>query len=142
MQGNGGTGLTHSPLSNFPTLFPLPSHNKYAFILQVLGTVAIRQLGKRCVRLHEHGCVEGHIEELAKLLHSFLFRLAAAIGEENEGDAMGLEIGEGAMSTREGFRRAKEDAVDAANHVSRGSAKLLIRGTLYSNANAKLGTLD
>lgn len=137
-----GKGLTHSPLSNFPTLIPLPSHNKYAFILQVLCAVAIRQLGKRCMRLHEYGCVEGQLEELAKLLHAFLFRLAAAIGKENEGDAMGLEIGEGAMSARERFRGAKEDAVDAANHISRVSNRLLIREILYSNANAKLGTLD
>lgn len=83
--------------------------------------MAIRQLGKRRMRLHEHGCIEGHLEELAKLLHAFLLRLATAIGEENKGDAVLLEIGEGAVSAGERFRGAKEDAVNAANQVSRFS---------------------
>lgn len=77
--------------------------------------MAIRHLRKRRMRLHEHGCVEGHFEELAKLLYAFLLCLTAAIGEEDKGDAVGLEMGEGAVSAREGFRGAEEDTVDTAN---------------------------
>ena len=65
-------GLTHSPLSNSPTFIPLSSHNKYAFILQTLLAMTVRQLRKGRMRLYEHRCVEGHFEELAKLLHAFL----------------------------------------------------------------------
>ena len=67
------------------------------------------------MRLHEHRCVEGHVEELAKLLYAFVFRLAAAIGEEDKGDAASLEMRESAVSAGEGFRGAEEDTVDAAN---------------------------
>ena len=47
-------GLTHSPLSDFPALVPLASHDQYAFVLQIVLAMAIRQLRKRRVRLHEH----------------------------------------------------------------------------------------
>ena len=56
------------------------------------------------MRLHEHRCIEGYLKELAELLHTLLFGLAAAIGEKDEGDAVGLEIGEGAVGAGEGFR--------------------------------------
>ena len=65
--------LTHSPLSNSPTFIPVPSYNEYTFVLQVLLAVTVRQLGKRRMRLDEHRCIEGHLEELAELLHAFLF---------------------------------------------------------------------
>lgn len=69
----GREGLTHSPLSNSPTSVPLPSHNECTFILQVLLATAIRQLGKRRMRLHEHRCIEGNFEKLAQLLHTLVF---------------------------------------------------------------------
>ena len=74
-----------------------------------------RHLCKRRVRLHEHGCIEGHFEQLAKLFHTLLFGLAATIGKEDERDTVSLEIGEGAMSAGERLRGAEEDAVNAAS---------------------------
>ena len=65
-------GLTHSPLSNSPTFLPLSSHKKYTFVFQVVLAIANRQLRKRRMRLHEHGCIEGNFEELAQLFHTFL----------------------------------------------------------------------
>lgn len=106
-------GLTHSPLSNLPTLVSLSSHNEYTFILQILLAMAIRQLRERRMRLYEHRCIQRYFKELAKLLYALLFRFAAAIGEEDEGDAVGLEIREGAVSAGKRFRGAKEDTVDA-----------------------------
>lgn len=74
-----------------------------------------RQLCKRRVRLHEHGLIEGHFEQLAKLFHTLLLGLAATIGKEDEGDTVVLEIGEGAMSAGKGLGGAEEDSVDAAD---------------------------
>ena len=54
--------------------------------------MAIYKLRKGCMGLYEHGGIEGYFEELAELLYAFLFRLAAAIGEEDEGNAVGLEV--------------------------------------------------
>ena len=65
--------------------------------------------------LYEHGGIEGHFEELAELLYAFLFRLASAIGEEDEGNAVGLEIGEGAVGTGKWFGGAEENTVNTAN---------------------------
>lgn len=47
-------GLTHSPLSDFPTLITLASHDEYTFILQAVLAMAIRQLRKRRMRLHKY----------------------------------------------------------------------------------------
>ena len=65
--------------------------------------------------LYEHGGVEGYFEELAELLYAFPFRLAAAIGEEDEGNVVGLEVGEGAVGAGEWFGGAEKDTVDTAN---------------------------
>ena len=65
--------------------------------------------------LYEHGGIEGYFEELAELLYTFLFRLAAAIGEEDEGNTVGLEVGKGAVGAGERFGGAEENAVDTAN---------------------------
>ena len=72
-------------------------------------------------------------------MHALGFGLAAAIGEKDEGDAVGLEIGKGAVSAGEGFGGAEEDAVDAGDMLagSRDSGFW----NFYSNANAKLGNL-
>lgn len=59
--------------------------------------------------------MEWHFEQLAKLFHTLLLRLAATIGKEDERNTVTLEIGEGAMGVGEGFRGAEEDSVDAAN---------------------------
>lgn len=65
------------------------------------------------MRLYEHGCIQRYFEELAQLLYALLFRFPAAIGKEDEGDAVGLEIREGAVGAGKGFRGAKENTVDA-----------------------------
>ena len=65
--------------------------------------------------LYEHGSIERYFEELNELLHPFLFRLAAAIGKEDERNAVGLEAGEGAVGAGEWFGGAKENTVDTAN---------------------------
>lgn len=106
-------GLTHSPLSNFPTPLSLPSHNEYTFILVILLAMAIYQFRKRRMRLYERGCIEGYFEELAQLLYTLPFRFPAAIGDEDEGDAVALEIREGAVGAEKRFRIAKEDTIDA-----------------------------
>lgn len=61
----------------------------------------------------------------------------AAIGEENEGDTLGLEVGKGFVRARERVGAAGEDTIDA------GGRELVWRvregGLTYSNANAKSG---
>lgn len=45
--------------------------------------------------LHEHARVERDAEELAEITDALGLVLAAAIGEEDKGDAVGLEVGQG-----------------------------------------------
>ena len=52
--------------------------------------------------LHEHARVERDFEEATKIAHAFGLVLAAAIGEEDEGDMVALEVGEGFGSVGEG----------------------------------------
>lgn len=68
---------------------------------------------KRGVALNEHGRVERDLQLLAQLGHSFRFVFAAAIGEQDEGDALALEVREGLVGARERVGAAKEDAIDA-----------------------------
>lgn len=111
-------GLKHSPLSDLSTRLPLSPHSEYTFVLQIPLAMAIRQLGERRMRLYEHGCIERYFEELTKLLYALLFRFPAAIGEKDEGDAVGLEIREGVVGTGKGFRGAKENTVDAVTMLA------------------------
>lgn len=50
---------------------------------------------------------------MAEFLDACGFAFPAAVGEEDEGDAVGLEVGEGAGGSGEGGRAAEEDAIDA-----------------------------
>jgi hypothetical protein len=63
--------------------------------------------------LHEEGGSEGDGEAVAELGDTVGFVLAAAVGEENEGDIVRLEVGEGTVGTGEGLRASEEHAVDA-----------------------------
>lgn len=53
--------------------------------------------------LYKEARVQWHSETLAEFRHSVGFMLAAAIGEEDEGDIVGLEIAEGFLGAREGL---------------------------------------
>ena len=63
--------------------------------------------------LHEHVHVEGHVEVPAEIGYALRFALAPAVGEEDEGDAVGLEVAEGGCGAGERRGAAEEDAIDA-----------------------------
>ena len=62
--------------------------------------------------LHKHVDVERDFQYITELIHTALFKLAPAIGKEDEGDAVGLEVGEGFSGARERFGAAEKDAID------------------------------
>ena len=62
--------------------------------------------------LHEHADIERDFEALAELFHPLRFALAAAIGEQDEGYALLLEVRKCFVGARKGVGAAKEDAVD------------------------------
>ena len=62
--------------------------------------------------LYEHADVQGHFEMVGDFLDSLSLALPAAIGEEDEGNALFLEIAEGFASTGKGIGAAEEDAID------------------------------
>lgn len=64
--------------------------------------------------LHEHGRVERHLQLLAQLGHALRLVLAAAVGEQDERDALALEVRERLVRARERVGAAEEDAIDAA----------------------------
>ena len=67
--------------------------------------------------LDEHAHVEGNFQAIADLLDSLHFGFTAAIREEDEGNVMLLEIGEGFACAREGIGAAEEDAIDTRDSL-------------------------
>ena len=63
--------------------------------------------------LYEHIHVQWHIQAFAQFLDSRFFILPAAIREKDKGDAIGLEVGEGSVSTRQRVGAAEKDTIDA-----------------------------
>ena len=112
-----GVGYGGSPLSYVPAFIAVATDDEDVFLFQRcgirVGGWGVDELGEGRVALHEHACVERHVEEAAELVHALGFVFAAAIGEEDEGDVVGLEVGEGGVGAREGGGGAEEDAVDA-----------------------------
>lgn len=70
-------------------------------------------VGEGRVALDEHACGEGDVELGAQVGDALVLVLAAAIGEQDEGDAVLLEVGERLVGAREGVGAADEDAIDA-----------------------------
>lgn len=68
--------------------------------------------------LHKHFCVQGDLEAAAEFFDARGFGFSAAVGEEDEGDAVGAEVGEGVVGAGEGGAAAEEDAVNAGGWVS------------------------
>ena len=89
--------------------------------------------------LDEEACVERDAETIAQFGDARFFVFAATVGQEDEGDLVCLEVGEGFAGSREGLGAADQDAVDAGDFVSNGILRVGIAP--YSNANAKSGSL-
>ena len=56
--------------------------------------------------LDQEACIEEDAETIAQLGDAGFFVFAAAVGQEDEGDFMGLEVGEGFTGSREGLGAA------------------------------------
>ena len=67
--------------------------------------------------LDEHAHVEGNFQAIADLLDSLHFGFTAAIREEDEGNMMLLEIGEGFAGAGKGIGAAEEDAIDTGDSL-------------------------
>ena len=89
--------------------------------------------------LYEHAYVEGHFEAIADFLNSLRFGFTTAIREEDEGNAMLLEIAKGFAGAGKGIGAAEEDAIDTGDWLD--LCACWSAGCLYSNANAKSETL-
>jgi hypothetical protein len=63
--------------------------------------------------LHEHALVHGDLQLVGDFGDALFFGLAAAVGEEDEGYALFLEVGEGLAGGGDGGGGAEEDAIDA-----------------------------
>jgi hypothetical protein len=63
--------------------------------------------------LHNQRWLQRHVQLVLQIRHALFFRLAAAIGEEDEGDPFFLEESQGGGCAGEGGGGADEDTVDA-----------------------------
>lgn len=113
----GGMGSVR--LGYATAFIPISSAYEDRFVLQgcfrpVSLVDLVDEVGEGGVALDEHGWGYADGEETAEFRDSVVFMLAAAIGEEDEGDAEALEESEGFASARERAGGAKKDAVDAA----------------------------
>lgn len=84
--------------------FSTNNHDSLVFILV--------HIGKRRMTLHEHAGVHIYIQLLAQIGHTLRLMLATAIREEDKGNALRLEIGEGPVGTRQRVGASKEDSID------------------------------
>ena len=57
--------------------------------------------------LDEHVCIQWDVEAFADVVHALGFGFAAAVCEEDERDALGLEVGEGTAGVGKGGGRAE-----------------------------------
>ena len=62
--------------------------------------------------LHKHTSIQRDLELLAQIIDALLFMLAAAVCKQDEGDALGLEVGKRLVGARERIGTAYEDAID------------------------------
>ena len=133
-------GATILLLSHQATSVSVATTDEDAFVFQgflIFG--AVHEGGKGRVALDEEACVEGDAETITQLGDAGFFVFAATVGEEDERDLVGLEVGEGFACSREGLGAADQDAVDAEKWVS--NDRWRVEKESYSNANAKSGSL-
>lgn len=106
--GEGIDGAEHFLLLRyFPAHIAVAAHDEDAFVLEgFLALGAVDELRKGGVALHEEVGVEGDAEAGAELGDAVGFVLAAAVGKEDEGDAVGLEVLEGFAGAGEGLGAA------------------------------------
>lgn len=71
--------------------------------------------------LYEHVHIQRDLELMAQLFDACSFSFSTPIGEKYERNSVGLEVGESAVGSRERFRAAEEDAIDAVK-VSAGKS--------------------
>ena len=97
-------------------LIALSTNDQNCLVLQRclirIGRRSVHEFGEWSMALDEHVRVEGDIEQAAKIAHAFRFVLAAAIGEEDEGNMVALKVGEGWGGGGEWGGGAEEYAVD------------------------------
>ena len=65
--------------------------------------------------LYEHINIYGDVELTGQVGYPLSFCLPSPIGEQNEGDAVSLEVAKGASGTRQGRGAADEYTIDADN---------------------------
>jgi len=81
--------LCYNMLFCYSSAFVLvSSHDKHCLVLVLV------HIGEGSMALYEHAHVQRDLELLAQLLHPFRLMLPAAIGEEDEGYTLCLEIGQ------------------------------------------------
>jgi len=97
-------------LSHFSTRIPVATSHKNTLILVLL--LAIDKLHKRRMALYEHVHIQRYFKAMAQLTDTCGFALPATVGEKYEGDAVGLEVGEGVVGPGKRVGAAEEDAID------------------------------
>ncbi len=65
--------------------------------------------------LYEHADVEGYFEIVTDFLDPLRFAFTTAIGEENEGNSLFLEIAKRFAGAGKGIGATKEDAIDTGD---------------------------
>ena len=109
----------------------MPARDQHAGVPQRrLARGAVHQVRERRVALHEEARVEGDAEAVGQLRDAGGLGLAAAVGEQDEGDALRLEVLQGARGAGEGLGAAEEDTVDAKG--GRGWGQWGVWGTVRS----------
>jgi hypothetical protein len=91
------TFARYSPicLRNYSALIALPANHHYRLVFILI------HVGKGRVTLHEHARVNGHVQLAAQIGHALRLVFSTAIGEEDEWDALCLEIRKGLVSARQ-----------------------------------------
>ena len=81
-------------LSDFPALVCLPTNHHNRLVLEMV------HIGEGSMALNKHGHVKRNIEPAAQVGDALRFVFPAAIGEQDERNALRLEIGKGLVGAR------------------------------------------
>lgn len=93
-------------LSNFSALVCFTANDHDRLVLEMV------HVGKGCMALNKHGSIQRDIEPAAQVGDAVRLVFPAAICEQDEWDALRLEIGKGLVGSRQWISTSKKHPVD------------------------------
>jgi hypothetical protein len=93
-------------LSDLPAIVAFATNNQHVFVF------VFDHVSKGRMALYEYARIDGYVQFAAKFGHTLRLTLSTAVGKENEGDSLRLEICKGLVSARKRIRAPQEHSIN------------------------------